>query len=239
MQRFGLEVLGGFIVGFDNDSPSIFHRQINFIQQSGIVTAMVGLLNPLKGTKLYERLHEEGRLLGEFKGDNTDFSINFFPKMGCQTLLEGYRDLVTNIYSPCLFYRRLITFLSNYRPVRKEVCPPHSSYIKAFFRSSWDLGIISDGRLYYWKTLIWTILRRPQLFSLCMRRAVYGYHFRKVFQAQISKSEDLTEHVNPISMKEIKPVIQVFEREESIRETFGAEETCGLKEADSDHARGT
>ena len=192
MQRFGLEVLGGFIVGFDNDPPSIFQRQINFIQQSGIVIAMVGLLNPLRGTRLYERLLGEGRLLGEFKGDNTDFSINFIPKMGYQTLLGGYGDLVTSIYSPCHFYRRLITFLSNYRPARKDVCPSQFSYIKAFLHSSWDLGIISDGRFYYWKTLIWTVLRHPQLFSLCVRRAVYGYHFRKVFQPQISKLEGLS-----------------------------------------------
>jgi radical SAM superfamily enzyme YgiQ (UPF0313 family) len=192
MQRLGLEVLGGFIVGFDSDTPDIFEKQKDFIQESGIVTAMVGLLNPLKGTKLYKRLQEEGRLLSEFKGDNTEFCINFVPKMGYQKLLEGYRDLVTSIYSPYHFYRRLITFLGNYRPLRKKVYPFQFSSIKAFFHCSWALGIASDGRFYYWKTLLWTILRRPELFYLCVRRTVYGYHFRKIFQSRICESERLS-----------------------------------------------
>ncbi len=56
LQRNGLQVMGGFIVGFDSDTPSIFQRQIDFIQQSGIVTAMVGLLQAPYGTELYSRL---------------------------------------------------------------------------------------------------------------------------------------------------------------------------------------
>jgi len=59
LQRAGLQVQGGFIVGFDHDSPSIFQQQIDFIQKSGIVTAMVGLLQAPLGTRLYERLQKE------------------------------------------------------------------------------------------------------------------------------------------------------------------------------------
>ena len=80
MQGFGLEALGGFIVGFDSDPPSIFDKQINFIQESGIVTAMVGLLNAPRGTRLYNRLHQEGRLLGDSAGEYTSLSTNFIPR---------------------------------------------------------------------------------------------------------------------------------------------------------------
>jgi radical SAM superfamily enzyme YgiQ (UPF0313 family) len=207
MQRFGLQVLGGFIVGFDSDPPAIFQEQVNFIQESGIVTAMVGLLSPLRGTDLYERLQQEGRLLEEMSGNNTDFSINFIPRMGHQRLLEGYRWIVTNIYSPYYFYRRLITFLSNYNPPPKGRGNIQLCDIKALFHSIWALGIEGEERCYYWKALFWTIFRRPRLLPLCVRLAIYGYHFRKVFQAQISNSEDLTEHVNPLSIKEMKPVM--------------------------------
>jgi hypothetical protein len=72
--------MGGFIVGFDNDPVSIFKTQINFIQKSGIVTAMVGLLNAPKGTRLYQRLKSENRLTTESTGNNTDFSLNFVVK---------------------------------------------------------------------------------------------------------------------------------------------------------------
>jgi radical SAM superfamily enzyme YgiQ (UPF0313 family) len=185
MQRFGLEVAGGFIVGFDSDPPTIFQKQVDFIQQSGIITAMVGLLNAPKGTKLHERLRRQGRLIGEWTGNMTDFSINFFPKMGYQTLMEGYRYVVTSIYSPRNFYKRLTTFLTNFRPLNKGGHTLQLSLIKAFLYSIWLLGIREKERFYYWKTLLWTLLRRPRLFPLCVRLAIYGYHFRKVFETKV------------------------------------------------------
>jgi radical SAM superfamily enzyme YgiQ (UPF0313 family) len=185
MQRFGLEVTGGFIIGFDNDPPNIFEMQINFIQESGIITAMVGLLNALKGTKLCERLHHEGRLGEDFTGDNTNFSINFIPKMGYQRLLEGYRGVVDTIYSPRYFYKRLNTFLNNYRPPIRGGDSLKLHHIKAFFHSIWALGILGKERFHYWKNLIWTLLRRRRLLPVYVRLAIYGYHFRKVFQTQL------------------------------------------------------
>jgi radical SAM superfamily enzyme YgiQ (UPF0313 family) len=183
IQRIGLEVSGGFIVGFDNDPPNIFQQQIDFIQQSGITTAMVGLLNAPRGTKLYERLQQEGRLLRDFTGDNTDFSINFIPKMGLDRLMEGYKYLVTSLYSPRQFYSRLLTFLVNYHPPTQKRFFVPLSYIKAFIRSIWILGIKGEERFYYWKILLWTLLQRPQLLPIYVRLAIYGYHFRKVFNA--------------------------------------------------------
>jgi radical SAM superfamily enzyme YgiQ (UPF0313 family) len=172
MQSFGLEVLGGFIVGFDSDPPSIFHKQINFIQESGIVTAMVGLLNAPRGTRLYNRLKQEGRLLGDFAGEYTSFSTNFIPKMGTHRLREGYKYLITSIYSPCYFYSRLITFLSNYCPPDNKGNRIKSYHIKAFFHSIWSLGVWGEGRFYYWKVLFWTLLRRPELFRWCVELAM-------------------------------------------------------------------
>lgn len=183
IQRIGLEVSGGFIVGFDSDPPNIFQQQIDFIQQSGITTAMVGLLNAPRGTKLYKRMQQEGRLLRDFTGDNTDFSINFIPKMGLDRLMEGYKYLVTSIYSPRQFYNRLLTFLVNYPPPTQKGYLIHLSYIKAFIRSIWILGIKGEERFYYWKILLWTLLQRPQLLPIYVRLAIYGYHFRKVFNA--------------------------------------------------------
>ena len=106
LHQAGLDVQAGFIVGFDSDKPGIFERQITFIQETGIITAMVGLLQALNGTQLYERLRNEGRLLEESSGNNTDASINFVPKMDLQVLLEGYQRILENIYSPEAYYQR-------------------------------------------------------------------------------------------------------------------------------------
>jgi radical SAM superfamily enzyme YgiQ (UPF0313 family) len=189
MQRAGLQVQGGFIVGFDNDTPSIFQRQIDFIQKSGIVTAMVGLLQAPPGTRLYERLKQEGRLLNRMSGDNVDGTMNFVPKMNLDTLREGYKNILQHIYSPEPYYQRVKTFLREYRPPR-IIAPldfEHTrDYILAFIRSIYHLGIIGQERVQYWKLLLWTAFRRPKLFPLAVTFAIYGYHFRKVCELHIS-----------------------------------------------------
>ncbi|MBU0561798.1 MAG: DUF4070 domain-containing protein [Bacteroidetes bacterium] len=180
IQDAGLEVQGGFIVGFDNDPLTIFDKLTSFIQESGIVTAMVGLLNAPKGTKLQKRLLNEGRMLSGFTGDNTDFSINFIPQMGSETLLEGYKKILNTIYSPKYYYERVMRFLKDFEPKKKKVFHLNPNYILALFRSIFKLGIVGEERIYYWKLFIWTLFHKPQLFSLAILFTIYGFHFKKI-----------------------------------------------------------
>jgi radical SAM superfamily enzyme YgiQ (UPF0313 family) len=179
LQRAGLQVQGGFIVGFDNDSPSIFQQQIDFIQKSGIVTAMVGLLQAPLGTRLYERMQKEGRLVNEFSGDNVDGSTNIVPRMGLEPLQEGYRRILNQIYAPRLYYERVLTFLREYQPpqIRVQLEP---QYVLALWRSMYQLGIRGVERVHYWRLFFWTLFRRPRLFPLAITFAIYGFHFRQV-----------------------------------------------------------
>ena len=184
LQRAGLQVQGGFIVGFDNDSPSIFQQQIDFIQKSGIVTAMVGLLQAPLGTRLYERMQKEGRLVNKFSGDNVDGSTNIVPRMGIQSLGEGYRRILSHIYAPKFYYERVLTFLREYHPPRiKFHFEPQ--YILALLRSIYQLGILGVERVHYWKLFFWTLFRRPRLFPLAITFAIYGFHFRQVAELHI------------------------------------------------------
>lgn len=180
IQWAGMEVQGGFIVGFDNDPPAIFEQLTQFIQESGIVTAMVGLLNAPRGTKLHKRLHAEGRMLSDFTGSNTDFSINFVPQMDSAALLNGYKRIVNTIYSPKYFYERVTRFMKAYHPRSKKVFHLNANYIIALFRSMIKLGIIGEERFYYWKLFLWSLFRKPQLFSLAILFTIYGFHFRKI-----------------------------------------------------------
>ncbi len=182
IQQSGLAVHGGFIVGFDSDPPSIFDNMIKFIQESSIVNAMVGLLNAPKGTKLYQRLQKEGRLLKEISGSNTDCSINFIPKMDTEKLLEGYRDIVNRIYSPKVYYQRVMDFLRTYRPLQKRSFHFQLNHLTAFLKSIIFIGIIGKERLHYWKLFFWTIFRRPRLFPLAVTLAIYGVHFRRIYE---------------------------------------------------------
>ncbi|MBW1887674.1 MAG: B12-binding domain-containing radical SAM protein [Deltaproteobacteria bacterium] len=186
LQRSGLQVQGGFIVGFDSDTPSIFQRQIEFIQKSGIVTAMVGLLQAPPGTRLYERMRKEGRLIGIISGDNVDSTTNILPKMGLDALCEGYRNVMRHIYSPKLYYQRIKTFLREYKRPKIE-SPMDSQRLLAVFRSGIRLGIFGKERFQYWKILLWTLFHRPRLFALTIECAIYGHHFRKICKLYINQ----------------------------------------------------
>ena len=183
IQSFGFEVQGGFIVGFDSDPLSIFRSQINFIQNSGVVTAMVGLLNAPRGTRLYQRLSRENRLLKDSTGDNTDCSINFIPRMNYETLIDGYRHILNTIYAPKQYYERITTFLKEYRPhpvQSMSLSKLRLYHITAFFRAMWVLGVMENGRTRYWRFFFSTLVKRPKLFPLSISLSVYGLHFRRV-----------------------------------------------------------
>ncbi len=180
IQNYGLEVQGGFIIGFDSDPPSIFESQISFIQRSGIVTAMVGLLNAPRGTRLYQRLKKEGRLLKDLSGDNTDCSINFIPKMNHETLINGYKKVLDTIYAPKQYYERIRILLKEYKPRRKKVGRSQLCYLGALIKSTWFLGVKEKGRRYYWRLIVWTLLRHPRAFPISITLAIYGFHFRKI-----------------------------------------------------------
>jgi len=179
IQQAGIQVQGGFIVGFDSDTTSVFQQQIDFIQKSRVVTAMVGMLQALPGTHLYERLKVAGRLSAPSSGDNTGGDTNLIPKMGLETLREGYRAVMQHIYSPGPYYQRLIDFLKEYNPPRIKA-PIRREHLMAFVRSIFRLGIFGRERLQYWRLLIWTVTHRPGLLPLAVTLAIYGFHFRKV-----------------------------------------------------------
>ncbi|MRR55123.1 MAG: DUF4070 domain-containing protein [Deltaproteobacteria bacterium] len=180
IQNSGLQVQAGFIVGFDSDSPSIFERQIRFIQESGIATAMVGMLTALSGTKLYQRLVREGRLLEVASGNNTSIATNFVPKMKMEQLVNGYRTIIETIYTPKNYYRRVSTFLKDYQPIQKGGVHLQPRYLVALLKSMLILGLLGKERFQYWKLFFWSLFRRPRLFPTAITLAIYGFHFRKI-----------------------------------------------------------
>jgi len=187
IHRAGLQVMGGFIVGFDSDTHSIFQRQIDFIQQSGIVVAMVGMLQAPPGTRLFDRLHRENRVVSEFSGDNVDGTTNIIPKMGLDRLLDGYRSIMKQIYSPHNFYTRLRNFLKELK-APGITTPMNFQRILAFFRSCFRLGVWGKERLHYWHLLLWTLLRKPRMVPLAVTLAIYGHHYRRICERYIIRT---------------------------------------------------
>ncbi|MDY0350193.1 MAG: DUF4070 domain-containing protein [Desulfobulbaceae bacterium] len=180
IHRNGMQVMGGFIVGFDHDPENIFDMQMKFIQEVGIVTAMVGLLTALPQTRLWHRLKAEGRLLGDASGENTDGFLNFQPLMDRELLLNGYRRLLERIYSQKYYYQRINTFLKSYRPtVRGRIT---GEDIKALLRSVWQLGVKSGARFRYWKLITKTLLFKRKAIPTAVELAIYGLHFEQILK---------------------------------------------------------
>jgi radical SAM superfamily enzyme YgiQ (UPF0313 family) len=179
IHRSGIEVMAGFIVGFDADDKNVFDSQRQFIQQAGVVTAMVGLLTALPGTRLFSRLSIEGRIVGQSTGNNLDAVLNFEPSLDRSLLVEGYRALVKELYRPDVYYQRIRTFLRSYRPspTTGAVC---LSDIRAMLLSLWHLGIVQPGRRQFWRLILGATLRGRQAFTNAVELAIRGHHFRMI-----------------------------------------------------------
>ncbi len=178
IHEHGMQVMGGFIVGFDSDTEGIFDAQIRFIQQLGIVTAMVGVLNALPQTRLWQRLKEEDRLLKDSTGENTDGSLNFIPKMGVDKLVAGYHRIIATIYSPRNYYQRINVFIKSYRPRVRSRLTRYD--IQAFLRSMWRIGIFSRSCLLYWRLIIRTVFTKFRALPIAVELAIFGLHFEKM-----------------------------------------------------------
>jgi radical SAM superfamily enzyme YgiQ (UPF0313 family) len=179
IHRSGLQVMGGFIVGFDSDRPSIFQRQIDFIQKSGIVTAMVGMLQAPPGTRLFDRLQRESRVVKTFSGDNVDGTTNIIPRMGIDRLLRGYQSIMKQLYSPKNYYRRVRTLLKELKA--PEINQPiNIQRFLSLFRSAFRLGVLGKERFHYWQLMVWTLIRKPRLISVAITLSIYGYHYRRI-----------------------------------------------------------
>ncbi|MGD0566481.1 MAG: B12-binding domain-containing radical SAM protein [Candidatus Goldiibacteriota bacterium] len=186
LQRSGLQVQAGFILGFDSDTPKIFDDMVKFIQKSGIVTAMIGMLNALPETKLYKRLNEAGRLLKKQSGgNNTDFTINFVPKMDAKVLVDGYKKVLNSIFGAKNYYTRVITFLKEYNMTAKDTKLNFGIKLRALVSALWKLGVLEKGKFYFWRMMIWTALKKPALLAEAVTLSIYGFHFRTVLTTKI------------------------------------------------------
>jgi radical SAM superfamily enzyme YgiQ (UPF0313 family) len=200
IQSYGMQVMGGFILGFDTDREDIFDRMVEFIQKSGIPVAMVGLLQAMPGTQLFRRLHKEGRILDVGDGDNTDDKLNFRPAMNAAQLVEGYRTVLRKIYSCEAYYERVKLYLSRTqrRPIQGNQGARRTGQkwvtlgnIRAFVASIVRQGVIDSERWTYWKFLYSVATRYRHCVGAAMTLAVMGHHFQ-VMTSRLAGHEDET-----------------------------------------------
>ena len=199
IQSYGMQVMGGFILGFDTDREDIFDRMVEFIQKSGIPIAMVGLLQAMPGTQLFQRLRREGRIVDAGGGNNTGVRLNFLPHMDSARLLEGYREVLKRIYNCDAYYDRVKLYLSRAHPrpekktggkrVKKLPSPPllTRDNVRALIHSVVRQGVLGRHQWSYWKFLASVVTRYRRSFGPAMTLAVMGYHLQ-VMTRKLSKA---------------------------------------------------
>ena len=182
LHRAGLAVQAGFIVGFDTDTTSIFQRQFRFIQDAGIVVAMIGTLQAPPGTTLYDRMLAAGRIIGQASGASHGHT-NVQPVMGMDALQHGYRHLVASLYSPEHFYSRVKAFLCDYESEAQGTGRlanlTAAERIAVVLKAIVQLGIIDNGRLHFWRLLLATAGTRPFMLPEAVALSITGWSLRQ------------------------------------------------------------
>jgi hypothetical protein len=196
VQSYGLEVMAGFIVGFDSDTEDIFQRQIEFITQARIVFAMVGPLNAMPNTQLWDRLKKEGRLLRDFNGDNLAIS-NFVTTLPAITLVRGYRHVLATLYDPTNFFERLYDLIASLKTKNRTLGRLNlRTRLKFFFPllgALIRLGITDSARADYWRFMLRVMKNHPDKWMFALVRAIMGYHFIRYTEATMVPRLNLVE----------------------------------------------
>jgi radical SAM superfamily enzyme YgiQ (UPF0313 family) len=202
IQSYGMQVMGGFILGFDTDKEDIFERMVEFIQKSGIPIAMVGLLWAIPGTQLFRRLRREGRIVDAGGGNNVFCDqLNFLPRMDPAKLVAGYREVVKRIYNCDAYYERVKVYLNRAHPkrakgddVKKQAGQKARPLLtrdnmRALVNSIVRQGVLGRHQWSYWKFLASAATKYRRCFGAAMTLAVMGYHFQ-VMTRKLGKAMD-------------------------------------------------
>lgn len=189
IQKNGIEVIAGFILGFDTDTDDIFDRQIDFIQKAGIPMAMIGIMLALPGTQLYRRLEKEGRLLHETSGNNTNtFDMNFIPLMEKEKITEGYKKILAELYSPRNYFKRSLTLISRIPVKVYKKRALRSNDIKTFIRSFLRI-VFSRYCISYILFLVNALRLNPGNFPLAVILSINGYHFFEITRSTLNLNQ--------------------------------------------------
>ena len=186
IQRAGMQVQGGFILGLDGDDEGVFDAQIEFIQEAGIPMAPIYLLTALKGTDMYERFKSENRLLDTPIGTSA-MPLNFRTEMNHRVLIDGYKRVVATLYDPTLqnYFERCLRLFRHWVPVphlRKQ--KSEAEIVAGIMRVR---GRLSARQVPFYSRFIARVSRDwPRMLPDAIYLAAMGLHFERIARQQIA-----------------------------------------------------
>lgn len=208
IQSRGIEVMGGFILGFDTDPDDIFDSMINFIQQAAIPQAMIGLLNAVPNSTFYKRMEKDGRISGESSGDNLSFESNLISVMPKEKLIDGFKHVISEIYKPENYFQRVLTLIkrfpkdSVYRDYLARSHATGSGKTKSFIKNLnirlLNLRIVykaifNDYTFDVVKFLMEILRYDYKYFNYAAYMIIRGYHFIKLTETIVASESAMNE----------------------------------------------
>lgn len=176
IQGRGLDVWGGFILGFDSDGPDCFDIVIDCVEKAAIPYAMVGMLTAFPTTPLYKRLESDGRLRPGYAAHGFQLT-NVITRMPTETMIEGYRRVLETLYDPKRYLERCRRCLERWRKVPGVMRDLALRDFGTLFRLLVGQGVRADYRRDFWAFLLWTLRNQPRKLGRAMAMAAAGHHF--------------------------------------------------------------
>jgi radical SAM superfamily enzyme YgiQ (UPF0313 family) len=200
IQRAGMEVMAGMIVGFDSDDASIFDEQFRFIQEARIPVSMTGMLNAVPKTPLYLRLKQAGRLIAESVGDQFVFTNIIPERMSRLELYEGYKHLLERLYSYRNYRRRTMQLILNKGTQVQTRLRASGQDLMILLRVLWTCILRASPRR-AWMTvslMIETALRRPRALRDAVTFALLHKHLYEYMRETCKQLDQLARELKKL-----------------------------------------
>ena len=187
--RTGLQVMAGFIIGFDGEKSGAGERIVRFVERTGIPIAMFSMLQALPHTALWYRLEKEGRLLNQGGNINQTTLMNFVPTRPIEEIASEYIEGFWQLYEPEQYLERIFRyFMKMGVPRHSRPFQPSWRTIRGLLVLCWRQGVVRQTRWKFWNNLFKIIWHKPSLLARYLTSCAFLEHFteyRKIVRQKI------------------------------------------------------
>jgi radical SAM superfamily enzyme YgiQ (UPF0313 family) len=186
INRCGMRVMAGFIIGFDGEKPGAGDRIIDFVEATAIPQALFSMLQALPTTALWHRLEKEGRLLATDDEANIHQTtlINFVPTRPLEEIAQEYVRCFWDLYEPSRYLARVYRHFLEMKPKphKKKFKLPELVEVRAMFIIAWRQGIKRSTRFQFWRQLFSIVQHNPKVFQHYLVNCAHLEHFMEYRQ---------------------------------------------------------
>lgn len=208
--RAGLQILSGFIIGFDGEKPGAGRRIQEFIEETGIPQSHLSLLQALPNTAMWQRLKQENRLL-EGLGTNLTSQkslMNFEPTRPLEEVVTEFIATFWNLYEPLPYLKRTFRHfikMEGQRPRNKR--PLTRKELRLFWAVCWRQGILRSTRFRFWWQFAAIALQKPHLlydYFVALGVGEHFFTFRHEVKAQLEEQLEILQSTQTVKPEKVE-----------------------------------